>query len=361
MMTRIIAYSLTSLTLLLTGCDGKLGRPDLLWLLWASPLLIAFYIYVARTKAALLKQFASLELVARLAGNYSQERQTYKAACIVIALTLGVLSLAQPRYGFTWEDVKREGVDIVIALDVSDSMLVEDAESGGKLTRIERAKREITDLLQLLDGDRVGLVAFAGTSFLECPLTLDYAAAQIFLGTIDTDLIPVKGTDLSSAILTSVDAFKGGNEGSRAIILITDGEDHSGQALAAAEEAKKENVRVFTIGIGRDEGAPIPDPRGGFRKDRRGEMILSKLDEPTLQKIALNTGGRYVRSVTGDMDLEEIYIGGIKATMQDQELGSKRRQHWEERFQWVLALMLLFLMIEPFISEQVRRGDKHVA
>ncbi len=361
MMAKFSKYSLMLMALLLNGCDGKLGRPDLLWLLWASPLLIAFYIYVARTKAALLKQFASMELVTRLASNYSRERQTYKAVCIVIALTLGVISLAQPRYGFTWEDVKREGVDIVIALDVSDSMLVEDAESGGKLTRIERAKREITDLLRLLDGDRVGLVAFAGTSFLECPLTLDYAAAQIFLGTIDTDLIPVKGTDLSSAILTSVDAFKGGNENSRAVILITDGEDHSGQALAAAEEAKKENVRVFTIGIGRDEGAPIPDARGGFRKDRRGEMILSKLDEPTLQKIALNTGGRYVRSVTGDMDLEEIYIGGIKATMQDQELGSKRRQHWEERFQWVLALMLLFLMIEPFISEQVRRGDKHVA
>lgn len=361
MIARTITYCLLLATLSLTGCDGKLGRPDLLWLLWASPLLIAFYIYVARTKASLLKQFASMELITRLASNYSRERQTYKAICIVIALTLGVISLAQPRYGFTWEDVKREGVDIVIALDVSDSMLVEDAESGGKLTRIERAKREITDLLRLLDGDRVGLVAFAGTSFLECPLTLDYAAAQIFLGTIDTDLIPVKGTDLSSAILTSVDAFKGGNEGSRAVILITDGEDHSGQALAAAEEAKKENVRVFTIGIGRDEGAPIPDARGGFRKDRRGEMILSKLDEPTLQKIALNTGGRYVRSVTGDMDLEEIYIGGIKATLQDQELGSKRRQHWEERFQWVLCLMLLFLMIEPFISEQVRRGDKHVA
>lgn len=361
MMNRLTTSCLAMSPWLLTGCDGKLGRPDLLWLLWAAPLLVAFYIYVARKKSALLKQFASLELVQRLAGNYSQERQTYKAVCIVIALSLGVLSLAQPRYGFTWEDVKREGVDIVIALDVSDSMLVEDAESGGKLTRIERAKREIIDLLQLLDGDRVGLVAFAGTAFLECPLTLDYAAAQIFLGTIDTDLIPVKGTDLSLAIRTSVEAFNSSNESSRAIILITDGEDHGGQALAAAEEAKKENVRVFTIGIGRDEGAPIPDPRGGFRKDRSGEMILSKLDEPTLQKIALNTGGRYVRSVTGDMDLEEIYTGGIKATLQNQELGSKRRQHWEERFQWVLVIMLLFLMIEPFISEQVRRGNKHAA
>ena len=166
---------------------------------------------------------------------------------------------------------------------------------------------------------------------------------------------------MASALRTGVAAFKGSNESSRAIILITDGEDHRGEALEAAEFAKQENVRVFTIGIGRDEGAPIPDARGGFRKDRRGEMILSKLDEPTLQKIALNTGGRYVRSVTGDMDLNEIYIGGIKATLEDQELGSKRRQHWEERFQWFLALMLMLLMVEPFISERVRPGDKHAA
>lgn len=350
-----------ALSLCLTACDGKWGRPDLLWVLWAAPLLGAFYIYVARTKSALLNRFASLALVARLAPNYSRERQTYKAVLVIAALAMGVLGLAQPRYGFTWEDVTRKGVDIVIALDVSDSMLVEDAETGGKLTRLERAKRKITDLLQLLEGDRIGLVAFAGTAFLECPLTLDYAAAQIFLSSIDTDLIPVKGTDLASALRTGVAAFKGSNESSRAIILITDGEDHRGEALEAAEFAKQENVRVFTIGIGRDEGAPIPDARGGFRKDRRGEMILSKLDEPTLQKIALNTGGRYVRSVTGDMDLNEIYIGGIKATLEDQELGSKRRQHWEERFQWFLALMLMLLMVEPFISERVRPGDKHAA
>ncbi|MCB1036322.1 MAG: hypothetical protein KDD47_21030, partial [Acidobacteria bacterium] len=131
---------------------------------------------------------------------------------------------------------------------------------------------------------------------------------------------------------------------------------HGGDALKAAEEAKTAGVRIFTIGIGRDEGAPIPAPGGGFRRDRSGEIILSRLDESTLQKIALETGGSYVRSVTGDVDLEQIYSQGIKATLEDQELGSKRRQRWEERFQWVLALALLALALEPLVSERIRRG-----
>ncbi len=271
-----------------------------------------------------------------------------------LGLAAALLALAEIRWGFTWEEVQRRGVDIVVALDVSDSMLVEDAESGGRLSRLERAKREITDLLRLLEGDRIGLVAFAGTAFIECPLTLDYGAAEIFLETIDTDLIPVKGTALGAAIRTSLEAFEGGSHPSRAVILITDGEDHSGEALEAAREARTAGVRIFTIGIGRDEGAPIPAPGGGFRRDRSGEIVLSRLDEPTLQKIALDTGGKYVRSVTGDVDLEQIYSQGIKATLEDQELGSKRRQRWEERFQWLLAIALLALMLETLVGDRPR-------
>ena len=137
--------------------------------------------------------------------------------------------------------------------------------------------------------------------------------------------------------------------------MITDGEDHSGEALEVAEEARRQGVRICTIGIGRDEGAPIPKAGGGFRRDRRGEIIMSRLDETTLQKIALTTGGRYVRSVTGDVDLEQIYSQGIKATLEDQELGSRRRQRWEERFQWVLVVALVVLMAEPVVSERLRR------
>ncbi len=355
---RIVSPSLVPsvLGLLLAGCDDvRVGSTDSLWLLWLVPAMLTFFVYSFRAKSRLLRRFASPAMLIRLTSGVSRPRQYMRSFLVLMGLLACVLALAELKYGFTWQEVKREGVDILVTIDVSDSMLVEDAQSAGKLSRLERAKREITDLLGLLEGDRIGLVAFAGTAFIECPLTLDYGAAEIFLDAIDTDLIPVKGTDLAQAIRVSMEAFAGGSHSSQAVILITDGEDHSGDALRAAEEAKLAGVRIFTIGIGQDEGAPIPGPGGGFRRDRRGEIVLSKLDEQTLQKIALTTGGRYVRSVTGDVDLEQIYSQGIKATLQDQELGSKRRQRWEERFQWLLAVALLALMLEPLISERQRK------
>ena len=336
----------------------RLGAPELLWALWLVPAVVVFQIWVFRRKATLLRQFASPEMLARITAGVSVQRQALKAGLVIFAIAMAVLSLAEVKVGYTWEEVKRTGVDVVIALDVSDSMLVEDAEAGGGLNRLQRARREITDLLRIMDGDRVGLVAFAGTAFLQCPLTLDYAAAELFLEDVDTDLIPVKGTAIGKAIRTGLEAFEGSAQESRAILLITDGEDHSGDALAAAEEAQLAGVRVFAIGIGRDEGSPIPMEGGGFRKDRAGELVLSRLDEPTLQKIALTTGGRYVRSVTGDVDLDEVYLQGIKATLQDQELASTRRQHWEDRFQWLLALALLALCLEPFVPERVMRRSR---
>ncbi|MEE8368713.1 MAG: VWA domain-containing protein [Thermoanaerobaculia bacterium] len=357
-----VHHIVTCLAFIATGCsDIRIGSPSSLWLLWLVPATLVFYIYSFRTKARLLHRFASAAILGQLTAGVSKSRQRLKAFLVLVGVFACVLSLAELKYGFTWEEVRREGVDIVVALDVSDSMLVKDAQSGGELSRMERAKREISDLLGLLEGDRISLVAFAGSAYLECPLTLDYGAAEIFLDAIDTDLIPVKGTDLAEAIRTSLKAFEGSSHGSQAMLLITDGEDHSGAAMQAAGEAKLAGVRIFTIGIGRDEGAPIPAPGGGFRRDRNGEMVLSKLDEPTLQKIALETGGRYVRSVTGDVDLEQIYLQGIKATLKDQELGSRRRQRWEERYQWILAIALFALMLDPLISERERqRGTEDV-
>jgi len=332
----------------------KFGASEYFWLLWVVVAALLFQIYVARTKHRLLARFAAPGLLERITGSVSRPRQRLKVALLLLGLLFGVLSLVQAKWGFHWEEVQRRGVDVVVALDVSDSMLARDAESGGDLPRLERAKREITDLLNLMDGDRVGLVAFAGAAFLECPLTLDYSAAALFLEDIDTELIPIKGTAIAEALRTSIGAFEGGAADSRAVILITDGEDHSGEALAAAEEAKQQGVRIFAIGIGKPEGAPIPEAGGGFKKTRSGEMVLSKLDETTLQKIALTTGGKYVRSVTGDLDLESIYLDGVKASLEERELESSRRKRWEHRFQWILALALLALALEPLLPE--RRG-----
>jgi Ca-activated chloride channel family protein len=269
-----------------------------------------------------------------------------------------LLAIAGFAYGFVWEEVQRRGVDIAIALDVSNSMLVEDADPGSGLSRLERARREIADLLDVMEGDRLALVAFAGLAYVELPLTLDYEAARLFLDVMNPDLIPVQGTAIDEAIDTSIEALdEGGGKGERALILITDGEDHSEKALEAAARAKERGIRIFPIGIGRAEGAPIPSEDGGFRRDESGEIILSRLDEPTLQRIALDTGGRYVRSVTGDLDLEQIYFQGIKAAIAAQVLGATRRQRWKDRFQWLVALALAALMAEPLVAETARRGE----
>ncbi len=176
------ALRVAVLALPLGGCDQvRIGSPDSLWLLWLVPALALFFVYSFSTRTRLLRRFAAPAMLARLTAGVSRPRQLLKAALVALGVLAAVLALAELKYGFTWEEVQRRGVDIVVALDVSDSMLVEDAETGGKLSRLERAKREIADLLRIVDGDRIGLVAFAGTAFLECPLTLDYGAAQLFL------------------------------------------------------------------------------------------------------------------------------------------------------------------------------------
>jgi Ca-activated chloride channel family protein len=217
-----------------------------------------------------------------------------------------------------------------------------------KPNRLERAKHKIIDLLNMLEGDRVGLVAFAGTSYLQCPLTLDYSAAHIFLNAIDTDLIPVQGTAIGHAIRTSVEAFNKEDTQSRVIILITDGEDHTGDALPSAKWAKKNGTKIFVIGIGQKIGAPIPNndkENPGFKKDEYGEVILSKLDEPTLQEMALHTKGSYVRSVSGDMDLQKIYLENIKHNVKKKKTKTERRRVWKERFQWMIFASLLCLLL----------------
>ena len=266
------------LFLLNSSCgDIRIGKPDMFWLFWFIPVLILFYIYSFKRKKILLNRFASKDIIERISAGVYPKRQYLKATLIILAFLFCFLALTEIKWGFTWKELNRRGVDIVLALDVSDSMLVEDADTVGKLTRLERAKREIIDLLRMMNGDRIALVAFAGTAFLECPLTLDYGAAELFLQAIDTSIIPIKGTSIDEAIRVSIDAFDSGKGESQAIILITDGEDHSGRVLKMAEVAKKEGIRIFTIGIGTQEGSPIPLPNGGFRRDRQNEHIFHLL------------------------------------------------------------------------------------
>ena len=320
----------------------RFGNHDYLSLLCLIIPLAAFLIWSYKKKKQLIEVFLGKSLVSRLLDPLVWKRVKIDNMLIIFAVVFLILALSQPRWGYYWKDLEQKGVDIVIALDVSSSMLAQDI----KPNRLERAKYKIMDLLNMLEGDRVGLVAFAGTSYLQCPLTLDYSATRIFLNAIDTELIPVPGTAIGHAIRTSVKAFNTQDTRSRAIILITDGEDHTGDAIQSANWAKEHKTKIFAIGIGNNIGAPIPDPKpgaSGFKKDKDGEVILTKLDEPTLKQMALQTGGSYVRSVSGDMDLQKLYRENIKHKVKSKEIKTERKRVWKERFQWMIFAALLCL------------------
>ena len=319
------------------------------------PVLAAFYFHAFRSKDRVMARFARPALFRRLMPDVSRPRQVLKAVFVVVAVAAVLVALARPRYGYEWEDIERKGVDIVVVLDLSTSMLAADVEPN----RLERAKRELSDLLGMLDGDRLGLVAFAGTAFVQCPLTVDYRAYQLFLDNLDPRMMPVQGTDLGAAIATAVQTFDEEKLSSKAIILISDGEDNEGRGLEAAQQANELGVKIFAIGVGGEDPAPVPDlQRGGNRRDKvTGEVILTRFDEEGLKRIALATGGGYERSTTGDMDLDAIYGQDIKQGMEAYEIATSRSQNWRERFQWPLGLALILLVLESLLPEVRRRRN----
>ena len=244
----------------------RFGDPTYFHLLWLVPLLIVFLRWGLRKKHHLTRLFSNPTFATDTLHAEIHRRQNTKAFFSILAVCFMIVALTQPRWGYEWKDLTQEGVDIIVALDVSTSMLAKDI----KPNRLSRAKRKISDLLNMLDGDRIGLVAFAGTAFVQCPLTLDYSAAKLFLDATDTDLISTQGTALADAIQKSLRAFDIVDDQSKAVILITDGENHRGDPLKVAKLAAEQGVKIFTIGIGKDGGAPIPDMAGGFKKRRRG-------------------------------------------------------------------------------------------
>lgn len=337
----------------------KFGNLDYLWLLFLIPAMALFYIWAFKSKRKALQRFANDNILKYLLNSVSFTKQKLKPVLFLAGIFLIIMALIQPKWGFRWEEVKRRGLDIVVALDLSKSMLAEDI----KPSRLEAAKREIKSLINILTGDRIGIVAFSGSAFLHCPLTLDYGTAKLFLDNLDVGSIPLGGTDIGAAILKSVRAYEGHEKKHRVLILITDGEDLRGRALEAVEEAKKHGIVIFTIGIGRKEGAPIPfyDDKGrkGFIKDRNGRVVLSKLDTVLLQKIALMTGGKKGSIGAGSFPLEEIYLEEV-SKMEKRELESSRQKRFENRYQWPLLIAVFFLFFEFVLSEK-RKISKRAA
>jgi Ca-activated chloride channel homolog len=324
----------------------KFAHIEMLFLIWVLPVFLLLYLYGWRKRRNILKAFAAARTLAQIVPAGLAARRRWRAVLVLSAALLAVVAMAGPQYGFRWQKIERRGVDIIIALDCSRSMLATDIQPN----RLDRAKREIYDLLNMLEGDRVGLVAFSGTAFLQCPLTIDYQAFNLFLGVLTPDYLPVGGTDLAAAVRASQQAFDPQAASQKAIILITDGENTGPEdPLNAAREAQKAGIKLFCIGVGSADGVPIPASAGGFAKDASGRIILSRLNEQQLTNMALATGGAYVRSVAGDMDLDTIYRDQIRGHMEASTVQSSRRQVWADRFQWPLALAVTLLLVLRWI------------
>ncbi|MBP6217743.1 MAG: VWA domain-containing protein [Oligoflexales bacterium] len=333
---------------------------EYLLLLWLVPLLgLGLFLEMKQIRKRLLL-FASKRLEELLNASWNRRLSLVKGVLLISSLVFLVLALARPRWGYEWKDLPKGGQDIIVAIDLSSSMLATDISPS----RIERAKREMIDLISMLEGDRIGIVAFAGVAFMHSPLTVDYRMAQMFVSQLSTTLIPVQGTAIGEALRVGLDSLEKAASPlaqSKSLILITDGEDQGQETLKEAERAARLGYKIFAIGIGGQEGAPIPLPDGGFKKDAQGQLILSKLDEGLLQKITQMTGGIYVRSSSGDFDLQRIYRQGIRAAVEPQvdaeELDStgNRQKVWIERFPIFLIIALLLLILEFFLRETKKK------
>ena len=337
--------------------------PHLLWLLMLVPLLGAGLWWALRQRRRALLRFAQAHLLASLAPDLSpsldNRRQLWRAGLMLGVVSLLLIALAGPQWGFRWETLERRGVDIVIALDTSRSMLAEDI----KPNRLERAKLAVQDLIQQLRGDRLGLVPFAGSAFVQCPLTLDYGAFAENLRALEVGIIPKGGTSLAAAIQTGIEAFEGRYGKDAVLLIITDGEDHEGRIEAAAQQARDTGIRIYTIGIGTSEGELIvvtEDGQSTFLKDRHGRVVKSRLNARGLQDIAIATGGAYIYAAGQNLGLDEVYRRYI-GRLEGRAFTSTVERRFHQRFQWPLFGALVLLGLEavlPVLRPRVtRRGS----
>lgn len=320
----------------------RFANGELLYLLIAVPVLAAVYALAARRRKRLVARFGNPELVRSLMPDFSRGRIRLKAALFITAFALLALAAARPQFGSKLREEKSRGVEMMLAVDVSNSMLAEDFEPN----RLERTKHAIGRLFDGLQQERVGLVVFAGEPKVQLPITSDYRMAQAFAKRISPSLVGEQGTAIGKALQQAMLAFSSQSEKSRVIVLITDGENHEDDALEAARMAKEQGIRIYTIGIGTPEGAPIRIG-GDFVKDERGEMVVSKLDERTLEQIASITDGAYVRATKQSIGLDEI-VKSIN-DMEKSDLSTVRFEEYNEQYQYLVVAALLLLLLETSV------------
>lgn len=331
------------------------ARPGFLYLLWLLPLLLGFFVYALGRRKLLLQRFVSAKLAPQLTAEYSRTRSGLRALLLLGFVALAIIALARPQWGARLETLRRRGVDVLVALDTSYSMNAEDVAPS----RLAKAKSDILALIERLRGDRIGLITFAGTAVVQCPLTLDYGAAALFLDMANTEIIPEPGTSLAAAIQAAESAFIARERKYKVLVITTDGEDLEGQLDEAVEKAKEAGIVIYAVGVGTPEGRPIPvrDQQGNiveYRKDPNGRVVISSLDERTLARVAEATGGRYYRATTSGSELDALY--GDISQLEQKDLESRLFHNYEDQFQYPLALALLFLAMEAGLSERRRPG-----
>ncbi len=333
----------------------RFANPEYLHLLWAVPALAVLLAWSLHNRSRRLERLVSRALAPALTEDFSRGKAALRAALLLGFFVFGVLAAARPQWGMRAEIVRRKGVDIFLALDTSYSMNAEDVVPS----RLAKARNTIRSLIGRMRGDRVGLISFAGSALVLCPLTLDYGAALLFLEVADTDNVPEPGTSLAAAILAANDSFISGERKFKVLVIVTDGEDLLGQLDEAIARAREAGIIIYTIGVGTPEGRPIPvrDAKGDiveFKRDAAGQVVLSSLDERSLARIAAQTGGRYFRATASEGELDEIY--GEIAQLEKKEFESRLVQNLEDRYQYPLGPALLLLIAHAWIGERSRPG-----
>ena len=319
-----------------------------LYLLLLVPVFLLGYGLMRFFRARRVKAYGDPSLVEALMPSWSRSKGWVKAVLFSLGFAFFVLGLARPRTGAKLAERTTKGAEIIVALDVSNSMLAQDYSPN----RLERAKLSIARLTERLQEDRIGLVIFAGTSFVQLPVTTDYVSAKMFLGSIDTGSIPVQGTAIGDAIRLSIKSFSAQSEKSRVIVVISDGENHEDDPVAAARQAAELGIKVYTIGVGSAEGQPIP-VNGELLKDKEGNIVVTRLDEETLRKVAQAGGGAYIHAGGEEFGLNPI-IQDIRA-MEDEEFGSIVFEEYDEQYMYFFAVALVLFVLEMLVGERKPR------
>jgi Ca-activated chloride channel family protein len=326
--------------------------PEWLYAMGIIPILIGIYFYTLFSRRRSVKKFGDPTMIGKITEGYSSSRVTIRFILMLLSVSFLILALARPQFGTRLTEVKRRGVEIMIALDVSNSMLATDIQPN----RLERAKQAISALLDQMKNDRIGLIVFAGTSYIQVPITTDYVSVRMFLDAIRPDMIPSQGTAIGAAIRQAVSSFPPNSDLERAIIIISDGENHEDDAVEAAQDANNKGIAVHTIGLGNPNGSPIPLPGGGendFLKDQNGQVVITRLNEELLNQVAVAGEGTYIRASNTRLGLNELFnqISGMEKKIYE----SKVYTDYDEKFMLPALLAFICLLLDMMMMDRTNK------